>query len=108
MATETNKAAFENNNRPPTPTPTEKKKNEPQSTTEYQLKKYLLLLATLVATVTYAAGLNLPGGVWQDTQQGHTVGDPILPDTQHRRYLVFYYCNATAFMASLVVCLLLA
>jgi MFS family permease len=81
-------------------------KNEPQSTTEYQLKKYLLLLATLVATVTYAAGLNLPGGVWQDTQQGHTVGDPILPDTQHRRYLVFYYCNATAFTASLVVCLL--
>ncbi|CAD6225540.1 unnamed protein product [Miscanthus lutarioriparius] len=106
MATETNQAAFENNNRPPTPTPTEKKKNEPQSTTEYQLKKYLLLLATLVATVTYAAGLNLPGGVWQDTQQGHTVGDPILPDTQHRRYLVFYYCNATAFTASLVVCLL--
>ncbi|KAG0543044.1 hypothetical protein BDA96_02G155900 [Sorghum bicolor] len=84
----------------------EGQKNEPQSTTEYQLKKYLLLLATLVATVTYAAGLNLPGGVWQDTLQGHTVGDPILPDTQHRRYLVFYYCNATAFTASLVVCLL--
>ena len=31
--------------------------------TEYQLKKYLLLLATLVATVTYAAGLNPPGGL---------------------------------------------
>lgn len=75
--------------------------------TEYQLRKYLLVLATLVATVTYGAGLNLPGGVWQDTQQVHPVGDPILPDTQHRRYLVFFYCNATAFAASLVVCLLL-
>ncbi|KAJ1292444.1 hypothetical protein BS78_02G391600 [Paspalum vaginatum] len=83
------------------------------TTTEYQLRTYLLLLATLVATVTYAAGLNLPGGVWPDNQprqqqaNQHPVGDPILPDTQHRRYLVFYYCNATAFTASLVVCLLL-
>ena len=76
-------------------------KNKPS--TEFQLKKYLLLLATLVATVTYVAGLNLPGGVWQDTQHDHPAGDPILPDAHHRRYLAFYYCNATAFAASLVV-----
>uniref|UniRef100_A0A453RD92 PGG domain-containing protein n=1 Tax=Aegilops tauschii subsp. strangulata TaxID=200361 RepID=A0A453RD92_AEGTS len=75
--------------------------------TEYQLKTQLLLLATLVATVTYAAGLNLPGGVWQNTQDGHFAGDPILPDTHYHRYLAFYYCNATAFAASLVACLLL-
>ncbi|XBI37048.1 hypothetical protein VPH35_122465 [Triticum aestivum] len=76
--------------------------------TEYQLKTRLLLLATLVVTVTYAAGLNLPGvGVWQDTQDGHFAGDPILPDTHYHRYLAFYYCNATAFEASLVACLLL-
>ncbi|KAM3189131.1 hypothetical protein ACQJBY_067828 [Aegilops geniculata] len=75
--------------------------------TEYQLKTQLLLLATLVAIVTYAAGLNLPGGVWQNTQDGHFAGDPILPDTHYHRYLAFYYCNATAFAASLVAFLLL-
>nr|CAB3467852.1 unnamed protein product [Digitaria exilis] len=77
--------------------------------TEFQLRKYLLLLATLVATVTYVAGLNLPGGAWQeDTADGlHHAGDPILQFAHHRRYLAFYYCNATAFAASLVVSLLL-
>ncbi|KAM0827749.1 hypothetical protein ACQ4PT_067989 [Festuca glaucescens] len=79
----------------------------PSGSTEYQLKKYLLLLATLVTMVTYAAGLNLPGGVWQDTQDGHLAGDLILRDTHYHHYLAFYYCNATAFAASLVVCLLL-
>ncbi|WVZ81470.1 hypothetical protein U9M48_028844 [Paspalum notatum var. saurae] len=77
------------------------------SSTEYQLRKYLLLLATLVATVTYAAGLNLPGGAWQDTKDGHLAGDPILQHAHRQRYLTFYYCNATAFAASLVVSLLL-
>ncbi|KAF8779128.1 hypothetical protein HU200_002801 [Digitaria exilis] len=77
--------------------------------TEFQLRKYLLLLATLVATVTYVAGLNLPGGAWQeDTADGlHHAGDPILQFAHHRRYLAFYYCNATAFATSLVVSLLL-
>uniref|UniRef100_A0A453GJT3 PGG domain-containing protein n=1 Tax=Aegilops tauschii subsp. strangulata TaxID=200361 RepID=A0A453GJT3_AEGTS len=83
--------------------------NSRATSMEYQLKEYLLLLATLVATVTYAAGLNLPGGVWQEDTHGgaHIAGDPILPDTHYRRYLAFYYCNATAFAASLVACLLL-
>ncbi|KAL6596689.1 hypothetical protein ACP70R_047332 [Stipagrostis hirtigluma subsp. patula] len=79
----------------------------PSSSTEFQLRKYLLLLATLVATVTYVAGLNLPGGAWQETQDGHLAGDPILRVAHYNRYLTFYYCNATAFAASLVVSLLL-
>ncbi|KAG2563780.1 hypothetical protein PVAP13_8KG337700 [Panicum virgatum] len=49
--------------------------------TEYQLKKYLLLLATLVATVTYAAGL-LAGGLAvagraADRRRLHPPGDQL-------------------------------
>ncbi|XP_045086624.1 uncharacterized protein [Aegilops tauschii subsp. strangulata] len=74
----------------------------------YEFKEQLLLLSTLVATVTYVAGLNLPGGSWeQDDPGGHMAGDPILRDTHYRRYLAFYYCNATALAASLVVSLIL-
>ncbi|KAL6643438.1 hypothetical protein ACP70R_018204 [Stipagrostis hirtigluma subsp. patula] len=80
---------------------------------EYSLRKYLLLLATLVATVTYAAGFNPPGGVWQwqdpapGPAAGRLAGDPIIRDTSYGRYLVFYYSNATAFASSLVVIVLI-
>ncbi|TVU51636.1 hypothetical protein EJB05_03076, partial [Eragrostis curvula] len=76
---------------------------------EYHLRKYLLLLATLVATVTYTAGFNPPGGVWQDADAaaGHIAGDPIIRDTSYRRYVVFFYFNATAFASSLVVIVLI-
>ncbi|XP_052160729.1 uncharacterized protein LOC127778114 [Oryza glaberrima] len=74
---------------------------------EYDLRKYLLLLATLVATVTYGAGFNPPGGVWQDTEAGHLAGDSIIRDSQYRRYLMFFYCNATAFALSIVVIILI-
>ncbi|NP_001354306.1 uncharacterized protein LOC100275414 [Zea mays] len=75
---------------------------------EYSLRKYLLLLATLVATVTYGAGFNPPGGVWQtaDPAVDRIAGDPIIRDTNYARYLSFFYSNATAFASSLVVIVL--
>ncbi|PVH33749.1 hypothetical protein PAHAL_8G058200 [Panicum hallii] len=83
-----------------------KGKHEPTPTSDrlmLELRKYILLLATLVATVTYAAAFSPPGDVWQETAAGHLAGEPIIRDTHRHRYLVFFYCNATAFAASLVV-----
>ncbi|EAZ00598.1 hypothetical protein OsI_22620 [Oryza sativa Indica Group] len=74
---------------------------------EYCLRKYLLLLAIMVATVTYAAGFNPPGGVWQNTEAGHLAGESIIRDTYYPRYLVFFYCNAAAFALSIVVIILI-
>ncbi|KAF8706519.1 hypothetical protein HU200_030796 [Digitaria exilis] len=72
-----------------------------------KLPKYLLLLAALAAAVTYAAAMNPPGGLWDDGQTGHIAGDPVLRSRYPRRYKAFFYCNATSFMASLVIMVLL-
>jgi uncharacterized membrane protein YfcA len=74
---------------------------------EHKWRKDLMLIGTLAITVTYQAGLLPPGGVWPDDQDGHFAGDPILHDTNLTRYRVFFYCNATAFMASMVMVILL-
>ncbi|KAK1605849.1 hypothetical protein QYE76_029522 [Lolium multiflorum] len=70
----------------------------------------MLLLATLAATITYQAGMDPPGGVWPsdalETEPPHKAGDPILLSTHAARYKVFFYCNSTAFVASLVVILM--
>jgi ABC-type transport system involved in multi-copper enzyme maturation permease subunit len=61
----------------------------------------------MVATVTYAAGFNPPGGVWQNTEAGHLAGESIIRDTYYPRYLVFFYCNAAAFVLSIIVIILI-
>ncbi|KAL6909656.1 hypothetical protein ACP4OV_001315 [Aristida adscensionis] len=73
----------------------------------WKLRKYLMLLAILAAAITYQAGLAPPGGFWQDNQNGHIAGDIVLRVSYPRRYHVFFYCNTTAFMASLIVLILL-
>ena len=71
-----------------------------------QARSLVLLLATVATTITYQAGLNPPGGVWQDNTNGNKAGDPILMTTNPRRYRAFYYCNSVSFVASLVATIL--
>jgi hypothetical protein len=89
----------------------EQAEEEEEATAERTLekrRKLLLLLAILAASLTYQAGMNPPGGFWQESKPGgHVAGDPVLKDNYRRRYLVFFYCNATAFVASLAVIMLL-
>ncbi|VAI73104.1 unnamed protein product [Triticum turgidum subsp. durum] len=68
--------------------------------------KYLMLLAILAASIAYQAGLNPPGGFWSD-DEGHVPGNPVLRDINHRRYKIFFWFNSFAFMASIVVIMLL-
>ncbi|XBI52689.1 hypothetical protein VPH35_035032 [Triticum aestivum] len=70
-------------------------------------QKLLLLLEILAASLTYQAGMSLPGGFWQESKLGHVAGDPVLNDNYPRRYVAFFYRNATAFVASLGVIMLL-
>ncbi|KAJ3699225.1 hypothetical protein LUZ61_002930 [Rhynchospora tenuis] len=70
------------------------------------MRGWIMVVAVLVASVTYTSGLNPPGGFWQD-DNGHEAGDSILHDKSFRRYTTFFYANATAFMASLVIIILL-
>lgn len=68
-----------------------------------------MLLAAFLLSITYESGLNLPGGFWDYTNDGHSAGDPILSGDGHHkaRLTTFFICNSTAFMASLLVIMLL-
>ncbi|CAM0909074.1 unnamed protein product, partial [Alopecurus aequalis] len=70
-------------------------------------RTFLLFLAMLSVSLTYQAGLSPPGGFWTSNATNHLAGDPILEDNYHKRYLAFFYLNATAFAASLVMILML-
>uniref|UniRef100_A0A0D9WPF6 PGG domain-containing protein n=1 Tax=Leersia perrieri TaxID=77586 RepID=A0A0D9WPF6_9ORYZ len=72
-------------------------------------REVLLLLAILVATLTYQAGLTPPAGFWpeDDNLEHHQAGFPVLLENYPLRYEAFFYCNATSFMASIALIILL-
>ncbi|XP_015694257.1 uncharacterized protein LOC102721934 [Oryza brachyantha] len=78
--------------------------------TEKHLNKtrtYLLLLSILAVSLTYQSGLNPPGGFWSRSENEHSAGDRILEDTYHPRFIAFFYVNAIAFVASIIMIILL-
>ncbi|KAF8650471.1 hypothetical protein HU200_063836 [Digitaria exilis] len=73
-----------------------------------EMRGWLMVLAVLAASVTYQAGLNPPGGFWQqDDSQGNIAGTPVLQSKFPKRYTVFFYFNSTAFVTSVVIIVLL-
>ncbi|KAF7007597.1 hypothetical protein CFC21_022523 [Triticum aestivum] len=70
-----------------------------------------MVLATLIASITYASGLSPPGGFEgeDDRINPFTIsGTPVRRNTFPRRYTTFYYCNTAAFALSLSIMLLVA
>ncbi|KAG5231287.1 protein ACCELERATED CELL DEATH [Salix suchowensis] len=57
-------------------------------------RNVLLVIATLIAAVTFQAGVNPPGGVWQDNT---------IYASQIRPYYVFLLSNTLALSASILV-----
>ncbi|KAL5223667.1 hypothetical protein ABZP36_010306 [Zizania latifolia] len=84
----------------------EKKDEYPaEQKSEEQLHEVLMLLATFAVTITFVAGLNPPGGFWNDDKSDH-LSYPVLQDLNPRRYQAFFVCNTTAFVASLLIIML--
>ena len=66
-------------------------------------RSLVMLLATLVVSITYQAAFDPPGGLWPADGPDYKNGDPILLTTHPTRYKVFFYSNSAAFVASLIV-----
>jgi hypothetical protein len=72
-----------------------------------EARKFILMLVTFAATVTYQAGLSPPGGFWAENGYKHRPATPVLRSHYLRRYNIFISCNSTSFVASLVTIILL-
>lgn len=68
-------------------------------------RAWLLLIMSLVATVTFTAGLTPPGGFWaaDDKDNGYIAGTSVMRDKFYRRYIMFQLSNTVALFSSLVV-----
>ncbi|KAJ1700045.1 hypothetical protein LUZ63_008557 [Rhynchospora breviuscula] len=71
-----------------------------------EIRGFLMVFATVMASVTYRAGLNPPGGFWADNIDGHKAGTSVFQDVFCTRNKIFHYFNTSSFMMSLFILLL--
>ncbi|KAJ4839936.1 hypothetical protein Tsubulata_048697 [Turnera subulata] len=67
----------------------------------------LMVVASLIATMAFQAGINPPCGFWQEDSVAHEAGHSILATKDPHVYRIFVAFNTISFLASLSVILLL-
>ncbi|KAK4770399.1 hypothetical protein SAY87_030931 [Trapa incisa] len=66
-------------------------------------RNVLLIVAALIVAVTFQAGVNPPGGVWQENSNDHRAGQAIYAQRTESFYMAFLVCNTIALSTSIVV-----
>jgi hypothetical protein len=81
--------------------------NGPTEKRTQDLQAWLLVIMSLVATVSFSAGLSPPGGFWgaddkKDDNTKYVAGTAVMRDMFPRRYRIFMTGNTFAFTLALV------
>nr|XP_051191679.1 uncharacterized protein LOC127305312 [Lolium perenne]XP_051191680.1 uncharacterized protein LOC127305312 [Lolium perenne] len=85
--------------------------NEVNGSTEKKLQDFrawMLLIMSLIATVTFTAGLTPPGGFWSEDKDGNEAGTSIMRKKFPTRWAWYHGTNTMAFCSSLMTIATLA
>ncbi|PHU21092.1 hypothetical protein BC332_12243 [Capsicum chinense] len=70
-------------------------------------RETIMVVASLTATMAFQAGVNPPGGVWQENGTSHKAGEAVMAYNHARSYRYFLRANTIAFVSSVSTILLL-